>query len=150
MAIGPADLPEKIISAIGPYPADLTSFKSYDDAFAHNTLYPEHGRIRELLESALSVGAEVTKVEAEKKHADKADRAWVNVGKEPYKEAIAEAQRKQEEKIAEIDRPVEIDDDMTIYNIIREIPDTYRVFPFELLIILTTFAINNKQQIFQT
>ena len=67
-----------------------------------------------------------------------------------YKEAIAEAQRKQEEKIAEIDRPVEIDDDMTIYNIIREIPDTYRVFPFELLIILTTFAINNKQQIFQT
>lgn len=29
-----------------------------------------------------------------------------------YKEAIAEAQRKQEEKIAEIDRPVEIDDDI--------------------------------------
>lgn len=82
LAISPADQPEKIISAIGPYPADLTSFKSYDDAFAHNTLYPEHGRIRELLESALSVGAEVTKVEAEKKHADKADRAWVNVGKD--------------------------------------------------------------------
>ena len=30
----------------------------------------------------------------------------------PYKEAIAEAQRKQEEKIAEIDRPVGIDDDI--------------------------------------
>ncbi len=33
-----------------------------------------------------------------------------------------------------------------IYNLIRDFPDTYMVFPFELLNIFTTFASSNNHK----
>lgn len=82
LAISTANEPEKIISLVGPYTGGGTSMDSFSDADKDFGKYePRQGRIRELLEDALSLEGQVTKVIADTKNPDKADHAIVNMGK---------------------------------------------------------------------
>lgn len=82
LAISSADQPDKIISVVGPYSGGGSSMDSYSDADKGlGTYEPKDGRIRELLEDALSLEGQVTKVIPDSKHQDKADHAIVNMGK---------------------------------------------------------------------
>lgn len=82
LAISPIENPANIIKKIGPYSGTSSSTENYEEA-DHNAidLEPVKGRIRELLEDALSLEGEITKITTTGKHNDKADRAWVNLGK---------------------------------------------------------------------
>lgn len=82
LAISPANKPEAIISKVGPYAGGGTSMVSFSDADQDFGKYePREGRIRELLEDALSLEGKVSKVIADSKNPDKADHAIVNLGK---------------------------------------------------------------------
>lgn len=82
LAISPIEHPEQIISKVGPYASSGTSSESFTDADQDfNKLEPRDGRIRELLEDALSLNGQITKVVPDAKHPEKAEHAFVNMGK---------------------------------------------------------------------
>lgn len=82
LAISPANNPERIIASIGPYSSSGSSLNSNEEADKDiASIEPREGRIRELLEKALSVNGLITKVTPDEKHQEKADHAWVNMGK---------------------------------------------------------------------
>lgn len=82
LAISPIEHPDKIIKKVGPYSGSSSSINNYEEADnSAINLEPVGGRIRELLEDALSLDGEIIKITSTGKHNDKADRAWVNLGK---------------------------------------------------------------------
>ena len=82
LAISPVSQPDNIIALVGPYAGISNSMESFSDAAQNFGEYePRDGRIRELLEEALSQEGRVTKVISNLKSPDKADHAIVNLGK---------------------------------------------------------------------
>lgn len=82
LAISTIDQPENIISVVGPYAGGGNSMESFSDADQDfGKFEPREGRIRELLEDALSLEGQITKVFGDSKNSTKADHVIVNLGK---------------------------------------------------------------------